>query len=194
MRDKQRTARAALAALALTAVAVAGCGGGATTPTVASLAGHHGSAGSGSGGLTEAQGDADMVQFTSCMRAHGVQMADPYHRPGHVGLTIAMPARDSGTEVAFRACLHFIQPIINMKERGAAEKAAPYLPALTRYAECMRAHGIDMLDPTPQGALNLGHVPGINYSFGRYSPQFRAADARCRHVLPAFVRDDGTGP
>jgi hypothetical protein len=51
-----------------------------------------------------------------------------------------------------------------------------------------------MLDPTRFGDLNLGHVPGITSDFGRYSPQFRAADAACRHFLPAGVRDDGTGP
>lgn len=27
-----------------------------------------------------------------------------------------------------------------------------------------------------------------------YSPQFRAADAACRHLLPAGVHNDGTGP
>jgi hypothetical protein len=58
----------------------------------------------------------------------------------------------------------------------------------------MRSHDINMLDPTPLGELNLGHVPGITSDFGRYSPQFRAADAACRHFLPAGVRDDGTGP
>jgi hypothetical protein len=58
----------------------------------------------------------------------------------------------------------------------------------------MRAHDITMLDPTSSGALNLGHVPGMNSDFGRYSPQFRAADAACRRLLPAGVRDNGTGP
>jgi hypothetical protein len=53
---------------------------------------------------------------------------------------------------------------------------------------------IVMLDPTPLGELNLGHVPGITSDFGRYSPQFRAADAACRHFLPTGIRDDGTGP
>jgi hypothetical protein len=55
----------------------------------------------------------------------------------------------------------------------------------------MRSHDIDMLDPNPQGSLNLG---GITSDFGRYSPQFRAADSACRHLLPAGVHDDGSGP
>ncbi len=68
------------------------------------------------------------------------------------------------------------------------------MAALTRYAECMRGHAIAMLDPTSAGELNLGSVPGITSDFGRYSPQFRTADAGCRHFLPRDVHDDGTGP
>jgi hypothetical protein len=59
----------------------------------------------------------------------------------------------------------------------------------------MRAHDITMLDPNAQGQLNLGTVPGMaSNDFGRYSPQFRSADATCRHLLPPGVTDDGSGP
>jgi hypothetical protein len=58
----------------------------------------------------------------------------------------------------------------------------------------MRARDIAMLDPTPDGQLSLGQVPGITSDTGRYSPQFRNADAACRHLLPAGIHDDGTGP
>src|SRR5215472_1789409 len=34
------------------------------------------------------QGDRDLINFARCMRAHGVQMFDPYHRPGHLGLAV----------------------------------------------------------------------------------------------------------
>ena len=95
---------------------------------------------------------------------------------------------------AFAACTHYIQPIIAAKAAGQASGAAPELAALTRYAQCMRDHDISMLDPTPQGDLSLGNVPGISADFGRYSPQFHAADASCRRLLPATVHDDGTGP
>jgi hypothetical protein len=135
-----------------------------------------------------------MISFTRCMRGHGVQMRDPFHRPGHSGLSIDMPTQDSATRVAYRACTHFIQSLIQAKQAGAAQQAAPHLQALTHYAQCMRSHDISMLDPTPGGQLNLGTVPGMTSDFGRYSPQFRSADTACRHLLPAGVRDDGTGP
>lgn len=144
---------------------------------------------------TTAQSDRDMVHFARCMRSHGVAMSDPYHRTGHSGVSIDMPPQDAATRPAYAACNHFMQPIIQAKQAGSVGAVtAPRLAALTRYAECMRTHDINMLDPTPAGELSLGNVPGITSDFGRYSPQFRAADTACRHLLPAGVHDDGTGP
>jgi hypothetical protein len=179
--------------VAISGLSIAACGGGGSARTVASLPGHSGRASSGSP-LTVAAGDRDMVEFARCMRADGVQMSDPRHIPGHNGLSIDLPPHDSATAHAYGACVHLIQQIIDAKNSGAASEAAPIMARLTSYAECMRARDIDMLDPTPQGQLNLGNVPGITADFGRYSPQFRQADRRCRHLLPATVHDNGTGP
>ncbi len=184
-----------LAGVLLAGTLLAGCstGGSHATPAVASLPGHTGSAPAGQP-LTEQQSDQDMVAFARCMRGHGVQVPDPYHRAGHAGLSLDIPSRGPATNAAFAACTHYIQPIIAAKAAGQASLAAPELAALTRYAQCMRGHDIAMLDPTSFGAVNLGHVPGITSDYGRYSPQFRAADQACRHFLPADVHDDGTGP
>ena len=187
--------RVGIVVLAGVAVLAAGCSSAASGPgsaPVASLSGH--AAASSAQALTAAQSDQDMISFARCMRGHGVQMSDPVHRPGHAGFSIDLPTRDSATSAAYAACTHFIQAIIQNKAAGAAAQAAPHLSQLTRYAQCMRGHDINMLDPTPQGELNLGNVPGITSDYGRYSPQFRAADTACRHFLPAGVRDDGTGP
>jgi hypothetical protein len=138
-----------------------------------------------------------MVNFARCMRAHGVAMPDPVHRPGHAGLTLQFPSATPGPgmRTASTACQHFIAPIIAAKQAGAAAAMSPArLAKLTDYARCMRAHDIPMLDPTSFGALNLGNPPGVSSDFGRYSPQFHSADTACRHLLPAGVRDDGTGP
>jgi hypothetical protein len=183
-----------LAAAGGLALACVGCGGASSTRTVASLSGHAVSGSAAGAALSSNQMDAAMVHFTHCMRAAGVQMSDPYHRPGHQGLSIAFPPRTAATAAAWHTCNHFIQPLVEMKMRGQQAIAGPEIPALTRYAECMRAHDIDMLDPTSFGALNLGRVAGITDNWGRYSPQFRTADVACRHLLPAGVHDDGTGP
>jgi len=196
MRHRRRPGAGRVAALAVLAVLAAGCSSATRGPgsaPVASLSGT-GRATSAVQPLTQQQGDQNIVSFARCMRSHGVQVSDPVHRPGHAGLSIDLPSRGPATNAAYAACIHFIQANIEAKQAGAAAQAAPHLPALTRYAQCMRSHDISMLDPTPLGELNLGHVPGITSDFGRYSPQFRAADAACRHFLPAGVRDDGTGP
>ena len=42
-----------------------------------------------------------MVNFAHCMRAHGVQMPDPFHIAGHAGLSIYDPPRTSATHAAW---------------------------------------------------------------------------------------------
>jgi hypothetical protein len=186
----------AAAALSAACSAASGAQSGPGSAPVASLSGHGGSSTSAADQMpTLAQTDQDFVNFARCMRAHGVQMSDPFHRPGHAGLSIDLPTRDAATSAAYGACTHFIAKIIAAKQAGAAaSEVTANLPALTRYAQCMRDHDISMLDPGPYGQLNLGNVPGITSDFGRYSPQFRAADQACRHLLPPGVHDDGTGP
>jgi hypothetical protein len=130
------------------------------------------------------------------MRAHGVQLRDPFHRPGHNGLSIELPTMTPPVRAANQVCQHILQPLIDAKQAGQRQQAAATLPALISYARCMRTHAIPMPDPGPDGQLNLGQVPGISSDIGRYDPRFRAADTACRHLLPADVaaRDDGTGP
>ena len=186
---------ATTATLAATAVLAVACSSTTPGPQVASLGGHHGDSAAGQQ-LTQAQSDRDMVNFARCMRAHGVAMPDPVHIPGHSGLSLEFTATPGPqTRAANAACQHFIGPIIQAKQAGAAAAMSPArLAKLTDYARCMRAHDIPMLDPTSFGALNLGNPPGVSSDFGRYSPQFRAADTACRHLLPAGVHDDGIGP
>src|SRR5580704_1315997 len=146
--------------LVAAAVLAGGCSSAASSgpgsAAVASLSGHAAAARSSGQPLTQQQSDQDFISFTRCMRSHGVQMSDPVHRPGHAGLSIDLPTRDSATSTAYGACTHFIQAMINIKMAGSASQAAPELPALTRYAQCMRGHGINLLDPTPQGQVNMG--------------------------------------
>jgi len=193
---KRHRSPAGVAATLVAAATLAACSSSAAGPQVASLGGHHRGA-AGLPGLTMAQSDQDMLNYTRCMRAHGVPMPDPVHRPGHAGLSLVFSSSSPApnTRAANAACTHWIGPIIQAKQAGAAAAMSPArLAKLASYARCMRAHDIPMLDPTSFGALDLGTVPGISSDFGRNSPQFRAADTACRHWLPAGVADNGTGP
>jgi hypothetical protein len=136
------------------------------------------------------------VNYTHCLRAHGVNEPDPVNETqnGHTGLIFAVPPATAANHAALSTCNHFIANLEAAKAAGANQELTRWMPSLVRYASCMRNHDVAMLDPGPQGQLNLGNVPGITSDFGRYSPQFRAADSACRHLLPAGVRDNGTGP
>jgi hypothetical protein len=105
-----------------------------------------------------------------------------------------MPQQSPAAEAAERACGSIIQPLVEAKLSHIRAIAEPERLGLIHYAQCMRVHGIPMLDPDSLGQLNLGNVPGISTGFGRYSPQFRSADAGCRHLLPVSVHDNGSGP
>jgi hypothetical protein len=120
------------------------------------------------------------------MRGHGVSVPDPQQ-----GKPYGIPA---GGGAALRSCEHFLPPPDTGSGGGQASKIAAEMPGLISYARCMRSDDISMLNPNSSGMLNLGTVPGISNDFGRYSPQFRTADTACRHLLPAGVNDDGTGP
>ena len=191
-------ARGALLACVLFGLpgAIAACSSDSPGRSVARLPGHVAAAGEASASAThsQAQSDRDIVNFTRCLRAHGVNEPDPSTRPGHSGLSFEFPPDTAANHPAIAACDHFVSRIFAAKQAGASQELSRWLPSLVRYAACMRAHDIDMLDPGPQGQLNLGSVPGITSDFGRYSPQFRTADGACRHLLPAAVHDDGTGP
>ena len=141
--------------LGLAGLTAAACSSAPSTAPVASLPGR-GAATQTTGPITPAQSDQDMVGFTRCLRSHGVAEPDPFHRPGHAGLSIEVPTRGPSTNAALTACNHFIAPIAQMKQAHALQQLASWLPSLTRYAQCMRSHDISMLDPDAQGSLNLG--------------------------------------
>ncbi len=195
-RLRTRACLGTLTALALGAF-FSGCGAGGQGPGVASLPGHSTSSNARGGNAAAATlpgSDRSIVAFTRCLRAHGLDVPDPVSRPGHAGLEFAVPAATAQNRAALGACEHLIAKALEAKQAGTSQAVAAALPALVRYASCMRSHDIAMLDPGPQGQLNLGNVPGITGEAGRYSPQFRSADTACRHLLPAGVHDDGTGP
>jgi hypothetical protein len=184
---RQQRRGGVLAAIACLAALITACSSGQAARGVASLPGATAAA---AAGQAAAQQDQKLVSFARCMRGHGVNVPDPQQ-----GKPYGIPVgSDPVTAAAMRACGHLLPTVETGTGAGQAGRVAAAMPGLIGYARCMRAHDIAMLDPAASGALNLGTVPGITNDFGRYSPQFRAADQACRHLLPAGVHDEGTGP
>ncbi len=113
----RRQALAGVGAVAMAcalAVAIAGCSAGSASSgpgsaAVASLPGQSGRTGGALKPPTSQQSDQDFVNFAHCMRAHGVAMSDPFHRPGHNGLSIDMPTQDAANRRGLRE-MHPLHP------------------------------------------------------------------------------------
>jgi hypothetical protein len=130
---------------------------------------------------TGSQDTAALVrEWVRCMRANGAaDLPDPRidgdGRPRFPDGTPEPPER------ALRAC----QPIVNRLPpalRGEASGPPPDLPALVRFARCMRDHGLtDFPDPKADGVFRLAGTTARREIFGtgatKQPPSRRASDA-----------------
>jgi hypothetical protein len=86
---------------------------------------------------------------------------------------------------AERACRHIYERFpASVRDGGNDQERPPTdIPALLRFADCMRTHGFaDFPDPNPDGTF-----PIAGTSIGRVaksSPRLRAADEACRRLNP----------
>jgi hypothetical protein len=153
--------RTVAGAMLFAAVAMAGCG---SDPDIAT----------GSDAASTPSFEDAMVNYSSCMREHGVDMPDPQFSDDGSGggggaMTLAIPlgSSDAGAgggpglsvggpgNEAFKAAAEACQPIMdeatqNMPKPSAEEQAKMRDDAL-EFAQCMRDHGVDMPDPTFDG-------------------------------------------
>lgn len=131
-----------------------------------------------------------MLQFSQCMRAHGVtNFPDP--------VTPASPLAGGGRSylgngpnpntspvylAASKACRKYVvaSPVT---AAGAAQLQAEQL----KYAECMRAHGVtNFPDPSANGGFT------IPSSIDQNSSTFQAAARACPRVMPPGVPGSGS--
>ena len=160
--------------VAATAVGLTACSGGSSSS---------GAAGGGSSRLTGALSEA--LNFSRCMRAHGITgYPDPTAHGHQISMTMHL-TRGSNLnphspqyQAAHNACRSFL-PSGNLT---AAQKTAANAKALT-YSQCMRAHGITSYpDPNGQGTIVVQAGGGIAPN----SPQFQHAQTACQSLDNGF--------
>jgi hypothetical protein len=144
--------------LALCAVALVACGGG----------------GSGSGGGANASDEEAALEFTECLRAHGVEVDDP--KPGQKNIEVE--GDDPATKKALAACNGKLGDA--GQELSSAEDEEFREGALA-LAQCFREEGIEMGDPEflGPGQFHLD-IAGLDTE----SPAFKAAQEACGDKLP----------
>jgi hypothetical protein len=176
----RRTIAGCLIALAL-AVGLAACG----------------SSGSSSG-TTNATSGAQFqarLNLAKCFRAHGLNVPDPSSGGGPAGggglfRTLRGYSQAQVTTARQKCQQYFAQafPQLNLSPAQRAQAQQQ----LVKFARCMRSRGIDIPDPTSNGATGFG----FRRSFGsvdRNSPAFQRANKSCASLRPRFGRGGAGG-
>jgi hypothetical protein len=142
------------------------------------------------------------LKWAQCMRAHGVNVSDPgpngairitatgspNSSGGDGGKTVSGGGGGGGSntngggpppeiQAAMDACKQY-QP---SGGRNSGPPSQQQIDAATKFAQCMRDHGIPMEDPqTSGGGVRIGSSPG---TINPDSDQFKKAQAACQHYL-----------
>ena len=146
------------------ALAIGACGGGADSATSTTSP--------GGGDSTQ----ADLAR-ARCLRQHGINVPDPkvdangrteWQLPEGVG------PDDPKFKAANQACRQY------RPNGGQAQRPTPQQQQeMVAFARCMRQHGIDMPDPTPEGTVDMR---GVNPD----DPKFKAAERACPGFRPKY--------
>jgi hypothetical protein len=136
----------------------AACGGGAASDSgIASLQ-EETTVGDGASTTTSAAVDPEQafLDFTACMREHGIDMPDPQIDSAGGGFAFGITIEGSAeagapddTEMqkmqeASEACNHFLEGVVQEFERPDMSEMQDQMLA---FSQCMRDHGVDMPDP-----------------------------------------------
>jgi hypothetical protein len=170
---------------------LAACGGGGSGSGIATLSGKEQAAKTGSKSTRKQDAQDAFRKYAECMRKHGVDMPDPnFSKNGGVTIQAAPPGGGGSPqgpspqfEAADKACRHFIDNAVN----GSGAKLDPQQQekmkeAALAFAQCMRAHGIDMPDPQFSGDGRVTQQLGGNPN----EAKFQAAQKACQKKMPGF--------
>jgi hypothetical protein len=131
------------------------------------------------------------LAFAQCMRDHGVDLPDPGSKSGPVQLNVDPTTMDA----AQNACKSLLKGQ-DFKGPSAAEQAK-MRDALIKFSQCMRAHGINLPDPTFSGNGAMVRAAPGDTTLDPNSAEFQAAQKACQKNLPGngkgMVTTNGAG-
>ena len=159
--------------MALSAFAAAGglaaCGGSSSTSTSGT-----------SQGTGQQQRIAALTQFAGCARTHGIPVPDPNSQGQILGSEQLRQQYQNTPEgrATLRACGSYLRKAATQLTRANTQQSRQ---ATLLAVRCMRAHGIPVPDPGPDGQINPGAAASIN----KASPQFQQASRACAHLFPS---------
>jgi hypothetical protein len=145
------------------------CGGSSSTSTSAA-----------SQGTGQQQRVAALTQFAGCARAHGIPVPDP-NSQGDISGSEQLRQRYENTpqgQATLKACGSYLRKGVPQLTQANTQQ---FRNAVLRSARCMRAHGIPVPDPGPDGLIDPAAAASIN----KASPQFLRAQQACAHLFPS---------
>jgi hypothetical protein len=143
---------------ALASLALAACGGSGSKTTDS----------------TSQANEQQTLNFTRCMREHGVNISTPNGAGGPINVTGTSP---QVMEAAQKACSRY-RPQGGPEKLSPAERAARE-DAVQSFARCMRSHGVEVQAQTQGGAVRIAV-----HANAKENPAFQAAQKACEGYLP----------
>lgn len=168
--------------VAITAVSLfaAGCGSSPSSSAISS------SPASSNGQPTRAQMQQDAINFSDCMRSHGVpSFPDPTRDPRGFKESLDPSTAHSPAFLSGYTACHHLLPGGGPRSQSDSHSQAQIAAALA-FARCLRSHGFPSFpDPTSSGDLN--HQMLANAGIDIHQPAVvRAADA-CVTVTHGYI-------
>jgi hypothetical protein len=152
--------------------------------------------GSASGEDAQAKSEDAALKFAQCMRQHGVDMPDPQQGGGGIQIQAGQNGVDPQSQTfqdAQSACNQVMRDAIPADQRPDPTQMRDQL---TKLAQCMREHGIDMPDPqlNSDGSLEFGGPPASGSGPNRSDPAFQSAQEACQKETGVGGPDGGETP
>ena len=171
------------------AFGVSACGSSSSSSTTSSAAGS-GVSSTSSNSTYEAR-----LNLAKCLRSHGLNVPDPSPNGGVAGGGggggIFRSIRSQPNfQSALQACSQYTRQAFPRLNLSPAQRAQ-FQQDLVKFAECMRAHNIDIPDPSTTAGGGFGIFRSLPTS-ERNSPAFQSALQTCRSNIP-FRRGVGPG-
>jgi hypothetical protein len=141
---------------------------------------------------------AQVLALAQCMRGHGVPTFPDPDASGSYHLTSSGSIEGAGgssidigssqVQAAYGDCRHLLPgaPSISRLEQLEQQEQTQQeqaLPALLKYSQCMRSHGVPNFPDLGQSGQSP--APASGAALNPNSPQFQAASTACAPLLPA---------
>lgn len=170
---------------------LAACGGEAHSEGIASLEEETAEGPTTTALAASTDPEQAMLDFTQCMRDHGVDMPDPQMGPGggSFGFSIEgeigeAPADGEMQQMqeASEACNHLLEGMVQEFEMPDMSEMQDQMLA---FSQCMRDQGIDYPDPvfTEDGGITMSIGPGDEGDIDPSDPGFQEAQEACQEIF-----------